>query len=106
MDKITTVGIDIDFYTEKPRIRNAYLKEVRARCTKFGTIILDVESPSGRGRHLKVRLNRQVGFWRSIEIRYYCKDDVKRMFFDIMRHRSGGTINDVLFDRKSRPKNP
>ena len=80
--KIKTIGIDLDNYTTEEKFID-FVNKVKRRSVDFGTIVH--ERKTRGGYHLKIRLFRQVGFWRSIEIRYYLKDDMRRMFYDIMR---------------------
>lgn len=99
--RIETIGIDLDNYTDAETF-SKFVEKVKHRCQVFGTIIHARKTRGGY--HLKVQLDKPCGFWRSIEIRYYCKDDLRRMFYDIMRYRSGGRMIDTLFDRKKRLK--
>lgn len=98
MAKIKQICIDLDNYTTMEKFLKVIDRAIK-RCKQFGQIISSKKTK--HGWHIKVKLKRAVGFWRSIEIRYYCKDDIKRMFYDIMRHRAGGTIIDVCFDLKT-----
>ena len=95
---ISIIGIDIDFYTRSKKKQKQYLANLRERIFPFGVIIHD--KPSQHGHHFKVKLNRKVSFWRSIEIRYYLQDDIKRLFYDIMRYRAGSKMYDILYDKK------
>ena len=62
---ISIIGIDIDFYTRSKKKQKQYLANLRERIFPFGVIIHD--KPSQHGHHFKVKLNRKVSFWRSIE---------------------------------------
>ncbi len=95
--KIKQICIDLDRYTTKKKFKKI-VSFSEERCLKFGDIIHS--KPTKHGHHIKIKLTRQVSFWRSIEIRYYCCDDIKRMFYDIMRYRKGGKMIDTCFDIK------
>lgn len=95
--KIKQVCIDLDNYTTKKKF-SYIVKKSELRCAEFGIIIHS--EPTKHGHHIKIYLKKSVSFWRSIEIRYYCMDDIKRMFYDIMRYRTGAKIIDVCFDLK------
>jgi len=98
--KYRTIGIDLDRadnQTEESFVRFVRNAERRARI--HGT--LTASTPTARGHHLKLTLPRKVGFWRTIELRYFIGDDPRRMFYDIMRHRNGGYMVDTLFDFKA-----
>ncbi len=102
MNFIKIIKIDIDFYTEKESTKKRYLDNIRKKSEPFGDIILDKKTK--HGHHFKIKLHKKVSFWRSIEIRYYLQDDIKRMFYDIMRRRSGAKMYDVLFDIKRKTR--
>lgn len=97
MVKINSVCIDLDCYTTAKKFKGLISKSEK-RCKTFGQITHSKKTK--HGWHIKVKLNKPVSFWRSIEIRYYCLDDTRRLFFDIMRYRSGSKIIDVCFDVK------
>ena len=99
--RIRYVCIDLDNYTTDAKFRRVIAMSER-RSKTFGSIMHSKKTK--HGWHIKIRLDRIVGFWRSIEIRYYCMDDPARMFYDIMRHRSGGTMIDTCFDQKKTVK--
>lgn len=93
------VGIDLD--KAEGQTDASFVKFVvgaRERAMRVGRIIQ--ARYTKRGYHLKIYLPRQVGFWRTIEIRYFVGDDPRRMFYDIARHHSGGRMLDTLFDVK------
>lgn len=94
---IRFICIDLDRYGSKKQFEKLVSKS-EERCRKFG--IITHSKPTKNGHHIKIRLKKKVRFWRSIEIREYCLDDLRRMYFDIMRHRLGADIVDVCFDRK------
>ena len=94
---IRQVCIDLDNYTTPGRFKKI-ISMAEDRSKIFGEIVHS--KATRRGWHIKIRLKRQCSFWRSIEIRYYCMDDPARMFYDIMRHRSGGSMIDTCFDQK------
>jgi len=94
---IKHICIDLDNYTTEKKFRGI-IRMSKTRCETFGKIIKSHKTK--RGYHIKIELTRKVSFWRSIEIRYYCMDDINRMFYDIMRYRLGAKIIDVCFDQK------
>lgn len=97
--KYKIIGIDLDKADgQTQRSFEVFLEGARGRAWNIGSIIHDRKTK--RGWHLKVCLPRKVGFWRAIEIRYYVGDDPRRMFYDIMRHHTGGRMVDTLFDSK------
>ena len=96
--KTKVIGVDVDFYTESKATREIFLNCIRKKAAVYGRIVH--ERKTKRGHHFKIKLKKQVGFWRSIEIRYTLDDDEKRMFYDIMRYRSGAQMIDILYDIK------
>lgn len=100
--KITKIGIDIDNYASDPINFERYVDRCKSRARMFGKVYRSRKTKNGY--HLFVKLDRSVNFWRSIELRYYCGDDPRRCFYDIMRYRTGGRFIDTLFDRKKRFK--
>ena len=97
-NNIKNICIDLDYYGKN---YTKFLDAVRfyeTRVREFGRITSSKKTR--KGWHIKCQLNRKVNFWRSIEIRYYCGDDLKRMFYDIMRYRTGGRMLDTCFDHK------
>lgn len=97
--KYKTIGIDLDKADgQSDASFEKFLRGARERAGKVGFITTD--RITRRGQHLKVCLPRKVGFWRAIEIRYWVGDDPRRMFYDIMRHHTGGKMVDTLFDSK------
>lgn len=98
-DRLKTVGIDLDIADGQSLESFAlFVRGARARAAKVGFITQSRRTK--RGHHIKITLPRKVGFWRSIEIRYWVGDDPRRMFYDIMRHKTGGRMIDTLFDSK------
>lgn len=95
--KIKKICIDLDKYSSAKTFAKI-VSMSSERCETFGKITHS--KPTKNGHHIKIELKKQVSFWRSIEIRYYCMDDMKRMFYDIMRYRSGGKMIDTCFDKK------
>lgn len=99
MTKFKTVGIDLDKADgQTDESFQKFVDAARGRAASIGFTYCS--HATRRGWHLKVVLPRKVGFWRTIEIRYFVGDDPRRMFYDIMRHRTGGRMVDTLFDFK------
>ena len=97
-NSIKNFCIDLDFYGKDYKKFLKAVKFYELRCIEFGHVTSSKKTR--KGWHIKVKLNRKVSFWRSIEIRYYCGDDLRRMFYDIMRYRTGGDMLDTCFDHK------
>ena len=94
------IGIDLDRganQTEKSFL--TFVNHAVRRAQIHGILVKSRQTK--RGWHLKILVpNRKAAFWNSIAIRYHVGDDPRRMFYDIMRHRSGGKMTDTLFDVK------
>lgn len=66
---------------------------------RFGKITEDY--PTKHGHHFRIHLEKPVNFWDSIYLRKFLQDDIKRMFYDIMRYKHGLKIQDVLWQKKT-----
>lgn len=96
---IKLIGVDLDVGPNQDAASfKKFVKRAEARAQEFGYVV--ESKATKKGHHLKVLLHRPLGFWRCVELRYYIGDDPRRLFYDVMRHRTGGKMIDTLFDKK------
>lgn len=95
---VKTICIDLDNYANDIKIFMGLVMKIKMRCEKFG--IVTQSKKTKHGWHIKVKLNKQVSFKRSIEIRHYCNDDNRRIVYDILRFWNGARLIDTCFDKK------
>ena len=93
------IGIDLDKYpTATWKAFKGAVENSLIASADFGSVIKDM--PTRNGYHYFISLYKPVGFWQSIGIRYVLGDDTRRMFFDMIRYRSGANMVDTLWDIK------
>ena len=90
---MSVVGIDLDTKDERS------LEFCFERVAGYGQVLWCRES--GRGFHLRVKLNRPVSYLESFVVRHRLGDDSERILFDLSRYCSGHHhAIDVLFGAK------